>query len=78
MSNINVLLVKDEGVRFANVHYRTIMKLLESNSCPQLINSFFLDAGYIIVDWNKKTIISNQSGFPIGKIAGKNWFVVEV
>ncbi|PIN75686.1 hypothetical protein COV18_02455 [Candidatus Woesearchaeota archaeon CG10_big_fil_rev_8_21_14_0_10_37_12] len=80
MSYVNIILVKDDRFYFASVHYRTAMKLMQKGpeSVLPLLKHRFLDAGYLVFDLNKKSIVSNQCAFPAGIIAGKNWFVVEV
>jgi hypothetical protein len=35
------------------------------------LKSKFLDAGYLVIDANKKIIINGQTAFPIAKVLGK-------
>lgn len=79
MSFVNVLAVRNEEVCFFSCHYRTAVLL-----CEKGIDRIFsvakrkniLDAGWLVIDCNTKTIISNQNAFPAKAL--KNWAVVEV
>jgi hypothetical protein len=49
-------------------HYRKIKEMLE---CPEKIKfkkANYLDAGYILLDLNKKRIVNEQSAFALPKI----------
>ena len=73
MSYVNLFIVKDDCVYFVSVHYRTAMKLLGGgiDRALPLLKSKFLDAGYLVIDANKKIIINGQSAFSIAKAIGK-------
>jgi len=80
MSYVHLLIIKDDCVYLASVHYRTAMKLLEKgvDSVLPLLKSRFLDAGYIVLDVNRQVIVNGQNAFPIGKVIGKkNICVIE-
>lgn len=49
------------------------MNLLEKgiDSILPLLKPKFLDAGYIVLDLNRKVVINSQGAFPIGKPIGK-------
>lgn len=57
----------------ASMHYRSAMKLLQKGpeKVLPLLKSRFLDAGYIVLDMNRKVIVNGQSAFPIGKVLSK-------
>lgn len=65
MSNVHLFVVKDDCVYLLNVHYRTAKRLLESGVEKVLpkLRPRFLDAGYIVVDLNKKILVNGQNGF---------------
>lgn len=67
MSNVHLLIVKDDCVYLLNVHYRTAKRILEGKIEKVLpkLRPRFLDAGYIIADLNKKVIVNGQNGFAI-------------
>ena len=73
MSYVHLLIVKDDCVYLASVHYRTAMKLLEKGveQVLPLLKHRFLDAGYLVLDLNKKVIVNGQSAFPVTKALGK-------
>ena len=80
MSYVHLVIIKDDCVYFASVHYRTAMKLLEKgvDTILPLLKSRFLDAGYIVIDSNRQVIINGQSAFSISKALGKkNIYVIE-
>ncbi len=65
MSNVHLLIVKDDCVYLLNVHYRAAKRILEEGAervLPKL-RPRFLDAGYIIADLNKKVVVNGQNGF---------------
>jgi len=80
MSYVHLLIAKDDCVYLVNVHYRTAMRLLEKgvDSILPLLKPKFLDAGYIVIDCNRKTVVNCQTAFPVGKVLGKkNLCVIE-
>jgi len=43
-----------------------------------LLKHRFLDAGYLVLDLNKNTVINAQNAFPIAKVLrGKNLYVID-
>lgn len=66
MSIINALIIKDSKISFYSAHYNKIIKLLE-NPNPKK----FLDAGYIIVDFDAKAVFNRQNAFSIKDISSK-------
>ena len=80
MSYVHVLIVKDDCIYLVNVHYRTAMKWLEKGveKVLPLLKHHFLDAGYLVIDLNRKVVINSQNAFPISKALGsKNLYVIE-
>lgn len=73
MSYVHLLIAKDDCVYLVNVHYRTAMRLLEKgvDSILPLLKPKFLDAGYIVLDLNRKVVINSQGAFPVSKPIGK-------
>ena len=69
---MHLFIVKDDCVYMVNVHYRSAMRLLENvEKVLPLLQSRFLDSGYLVVDLNRKIVINGQTAFPVGKIIGK-------
>lgn len=64
MSYIHLLIKKQNKIRYAFLHYRKAKQVLDSLTIP--INCP-ADAGYLIVDFDKKTIINNQNAFAVNK-----------
>lgn len=65
MSQVQLFIIKDDCVFASSVHYRSASKLLESGfeGILPLLKSRFLDAGYLVVDLNKRVVINGQSAF---------------
>ncbi|MEK6960570.1 MAG: hypothetical protein AABX47_05325 [Nanoarchaeota archaeon] len=71
MSSIMIILIKDRGISFRSLHYRHVISILSSScvgiegivqdTCPDR----FLDAGYILIDLDRKRIVSGQDAFSI-------------
>ena len=76
MSSVNVVFVKDDCIYFARVHYRKLDSILAQgiNTILPALRAKFLDAGYIIVDSNNKTIINGQRGIAVKKVKGWDLF----
>ena len=67
MSEIHFIVVKGKNIYFMRRHYRKIKEMLE---CPEKINlkkGKYLDAGYILLDLNRKTIVNRQDAFALPK-----------
>jgi len=71
MSYVSLFIIKDDCVYYVNVHYKTAKKLINGGweKLLPLLKSHYLDSGYIVLDFNQKTIINVQSAFHIDKIA---------
>ena len=66
MSYVHLLIAKDDNIYLVNVHYRTAMKLLEHpERVLPLLKPRFLDAGYLVVDFDKKIVVNGQDAFVI-------------
>jgi len=81
MSNVNLLVIKNENVYFLSIHYRTLINLLDNN-----FNKFFelikrktyLDSGFVIVDLNKEIIINSQNAFDIYSSKNKRLKIINI
>ncbi|MFQ5620894.1 MAG: hypothetical protein ACE5FT_03550 [Candidatus Nanoarchaeia archaeon] len=64
MSYVNVMIVKSERVYFASLHYRQVKRLLEDNLAMKAYlaghDGKYLDAGYMLVDFDRGEVISRQ------------------
>lgn len=81
MSNVNLLIVKEEDVYFSSIHYRTLMHLFEKdfNSFFELLKrKTYLDAGFVIIDFNNKIIINSQNSFDIYSIKNKIFRIINI
>jgi len=67
MSFVHVIIAKDDHLYMVSMHYRTAKKLIEKGEVGflPLLKSRFLDAGYIVVDLNRKVIINGQHAFSV-------------
>lgn len=73
MSYVNLFIVKDDNVYYISAHYQTAMKILEKGiePCLRFLRAKFLDAGYLVIDCNKRLVINSQNAFPVNKVIGK-------
>ena len=62
MSFVNLLLVKDKKVLFKRMHYREALDLLWKEKFDLKLHHG-LDAGYIVIDVDRKQIINSQNAF---------------
>lgn len=63
MSFVNVFMVKDDSVFFVRVHYRELKNMLkEPRKYFSKLKPKYLDAGYVILDLNRKVIFDGQFG----------------
>ncbi len=76
MSYVNVIIVRDDCVYFAGMHYRSVKSALETGveGILPLLNSRFLDAGYVVLDLNRRVVINGQSAF---SISSKDLLVIQ-
>ncbi|MEM2916309.1 MAG: hypothetical protein QXT19_03060 [Candidatus Woesearchaeota archaeon] len=77
MSFIYLLIIKNDKVYNPYLHYRAALRILEqgADELARIVPGKYRDAGYIIIDYDKKTIISSQDAFTPKK---KGFEVVEV
>ncbi len=66
MSLVNAIIIKNRKIMFKREHYNKIIKAINNPKPRQ-----FLDAGYIIVDFDSKTIINAQNAFSTKDISSK-------
>ncbi|MBW3001638.1 hypothetical protein KY338_00590 [Candidatus Woesearchaeota archaeon] len=69
MSEINVILVKGSEFYYAKMHYRELIKAIKNTKeFKKLLKSKqYLDAGYIVLDFNNNTIINCQNASSLPK-----------
>jgi len=67
MSLVNAMIIKNRKIMFKRDHYNKIIKAISSPKPGQ-----FLDAGYIIIDFDTKTIINAQNAFSIKDLNNKS------
>jgi len=71
MSSITIILISNRDISFRSLHYRHVISML-SSSCVGIegivqdpMPDRFLDAGYILIDLDRKRIVSGQDAFDI-------------
>ena len=78
MSYVNILIAKDDNLYLVSLPFRKAQNFLENGeSMLPLLNPLFLDAGYIVLDFNRKALLNCQSAFPIGKPLREEFDVLE-
>lgn len=75
MSYIHLIIINDNKIYTFASHYRTAIKLLD-NGLINILKKFreqkFLDAGYILIDFDSNHVINAQSAFPVSVIKKLN------
>jgi hypothetical protein len=77
MSFVHLTIIHKNTVYSLHLHYRTALRILEqgADEFTRFLPGKYRDAGYIIIDHDKKTIISSQDAFDPRK---KGFEVVEL
>ncbi|MEM4254396.1 MAG: hypothetical protein QXR48_03370 [Candidatus Woesearchaeota archaeon] len=72
-----LLIIKNSKICNLHLHYRTALRILEQGTgeLTGIMTARYKDARYIIVDYDKKMIISSQDAFIPKK---KGFEVIEV
>jgi hypothetical protein len=66
MSLVHVIVIKKNNIYFETMHFRSAKQIVESKRIIlPFKSSKFLDAGYIVIDVDKKQIINSQCAFNI-------------
>ena len=85
MSQIVVFEVRENSLRVFKRHYREILKAFNNGMKFDKGKNYPIDAGYIIIDYDKRVLMSSQSGFGFldiekNKFAklSRNWRIIEV
>ena len=65
MSFVHLIIIHKNTVYNLHMHYRTAMRILEqgADEFTRFLPGKYKDAGYIIIDHDKKAIISAQDAF---------------
>ena len=83
MSEITIIFVEGNEISFLKAHYRKVMEMVNNNfkQIKGLETRKKLDAGYLLVDLDKKLMLDCQSGFSIEHLNPdvkvniiKNWY----
>lgn len=75
MSYIYLIIVNKNRVCNFSIHYRTAMKLLDNDilsTINLLKDKKFVDAGYLLIDFDRNQVINAQNAFPANKIKTLN------
>ena len=69
MSEINLIIVKGSDFYYTKMHYREIIKAIKNPEAFKklLKNKHYLDAGYLIFDFNNQTIINSNNQYKLKK-----------
>ena len=72
MSNIHVIVIKNNKIDKYFINYKDAINLLNNKKIKNILpNQDYLDAGYLIIDHNQKIIIDNQFAFSKQSINNK-------
>lgn len=71
MSFVTMIVVRNKKLAVTTAHYTFVKKIIEHGLVDMIPlktnNHHFLDAGYLIVDYDSKTIINAQDAFALQK-----------
>ena len=70
MSTVHAVIIKDKKIQYATKHYRKIMEMLNTS---KLTPRKMLDAGYILIDLDKKILLNCQNAFSLHDLDEKEW-----
>ncbi|HLC32395.1 MAG TPA: hypothetical protein VJJ82_01060 [Candidatus Nanoarchaeia archaeon] len=78
MSTVHLIVIKDDCFYVVEGHYRAIKQVLEEGVEKHLrkFKPRFLDAGYVLVDLNRKKAVNGQEGFALPRFKGECEVVV--
>jgi len=65
MSLVNLFVIKGNRIYFIRKHYRKVQELLKNQKDLSKEDYYYLDAGYLVLDLNNKSIINSQGAFAI-------------
>ena len=87
MSFITLIVIKNQEIKVVPEHYSIIMRIMNHDFknmqyyLKEMQDAIPLDAGYLLVDVEKKTIINGQSAFAKEHLHPKyseDWFWIEL
>jgi uncharacterized pyridoxamine 5'-phosphate oxidase family protein len=64
MSEVHLVIIKNRKIYFITKHYREIQQILENNNKIRQKGKY-LDAGYIVIDFDNKDIVNCQEAFAL-------------
>ena len=72
MSFVHLTIIHKNTVYQLNVHYRTALRLLEQGTEEffKFLPGKYKDAGYLVIDYDKKTLINGQDAFALPQKSG--------
>jgi len=75
MSIIHCLIIKGNKIHYAPLHYRSALKLVRSLAWDRkkAKRTTYLDAGYMVIDYNQKLIIDCQIAFSPHEEVREDW-----
>ncbi len=70
MSLVHVIVIKGNSIYFGKIHYNQLPKIkLEE------FQKDYLDAGFIVIDHNHKSVLDAQNAFPIQRLNFQDFLV---
>ena len=70
MSYVSIMIIRDEKVYYASVHYRKAQQLLWDKTALNAFlagcDSHYIDAGYLVLDCDSGEVINRQMAFSEG------------
>lgn len=67
MSIVNLFVIKGNRIYFIRKHYRKVQEMLKNQKDLSKEDYYYLDAGYLVLDLNNKSIINSQMAFTISQ-----------
>ena len=77
MSFVNLIIIKDKNIYFAEKHYREIITAINKDNLKDLTDKeTYLDSGYMVIDLNSSTILNAQNAFNLEETKAKEEFII--
>jgi len=65
MSIVNLFVIKENKIYFIRKHYRKVQEMLKNQKHLSKEDYYYLDAGYLVLDLDNKSIINSQHAFAV-------------
>lgn len=65
MSSVTVVLIKNKKLQLVDCHWRDVAHILRKETLLENTTKLTLDAGYLLLDFDKKLFVSSQNALAL-------------